>query len=98
MKIMGVKELWQIDDRTLAILWTDKVEQHYDVVDLRRKCPCAACVDERTGKRTLAPENVADTVRPKLLKSVGRYALTIQFTDGHETGIYTFDYLRKLAH
>lgn len=96
MKNIGVKELWQVDEKTLAILWTDQKENRYDVVDLRRQCPCAGCVDERTGKRTLRPENVADTVRPKRLKSVGRYALTIQFNDGHETGIYTFDYLRKL--
>ena len=47
----AVKEIWQKDERTLGIVWTDNVETAYDVVALRRHCPCALCIDEMTGKK-----------------------------------------------
>lgn len=92
-----VRNIQQQGDRHLAIEWTDGVTTTHDVVELRRQCPCAMCVDENTGQRTLKPEAVADSVRPQRVDSVGRYAMTIKFDDGHGTGIYTFDYLRRLA-
>lgn len=91
-----VREIWQKDAKTLGIGWTDGVETFFDVVELRRKCPCAVCVDEMSGQRKLKDEDVSDSVRPVRIHSVGRYALTVEFTDRHKTGIYTFDYLRKL--
>ena len=91
-----VREIWQKDDKTLGIGWTDGVETFFDVVELRRKCPCAVCVDEMSGQRKLKDEDIPDSVRPVRIHSVGRYALTVEFTDRHKTGIYTFDYLRKL--
>lgn len=93
---LGIKEIWQVDMKTLGIKWTNNSEMQFDVVDLRRKCPCAMCTDEMTGKRNPSNDLIPDTVRPNLIKSVGRYALTIQFNDGHGTGIYTYDYLTKL--
>ncbi len=92
-----VKNIAQTNERTLAIQWTDGRADAFDVVDLRRKCPCAQCVDEWTRARTLSPEAVPDTVRPLRVDSVGSYALKIQFSDGHATGIYTFQMLRDLA-
>lgn len=89
-----VKAITQIDDRTLGIMWTDGQSGKYDVVELRRKCPCAVCVDEWTHERKLKDADVADTVRPLQIDSVGRYALKIEFSDGHKTGIYTFPFLR----
>lgn len=93
----GIKEVWQVDEKTLGITWTDGVENRYDVVELRRNCPCASCVDEMTGVRTLKREDVPEDTRPKSIDSVGRYAMAFQFSDGHNTGIYSFDLLRKLA-
>ena len=95
---LGVKEIYQVDNRTLGITWTNKSETQFDVVDLRKKCPCASCTDEMTGKRNPANDLIPDTVRPSMIKSVGRYALCIQFNDGHGTGIYTYEYLNKLHH
>ena len=90
----SIREIWQKDDATLGIVWSDGVESSYNVVDLRRSCPCAVCVDEMTGKRKLSPSEVADSVRPIAINSVGRYALSIEFNDGHNTGIYSFETLR----
>ena len=85
-----VKNISQQDERTLKIVWQDGKESTYDVVSLRRSCPCAACVD---GNRV----EVDDSVRPVEVKSVGNYALLITFTDGHRTGIYSYENLRKLV-
>jgi DUF971 family protein len=92
-----IKEIYQVNERTLGITWTDNKESKFDVVDLRRQCPCASCVDEHTGKRILKPEMIEDSTRPELINSVGRYALTINFSDGHSTGIYTFKSLRRIS-
>lgn len=92
-----VKDIRQLDERTLGITWNDGRQDSLDVVLLRRKCPCAACIDEWTRAPLLKPEDVQETVRPLKLESVGAYALKVYFNDGHATGIYTFPLLRQLA-
>ena len=92
-----VKKIWQEDERTLGVLWTDERQDIFDVVTLRRKCPCALCVDEWTHEPKLKAEDVKETTRPIMVQSIGRYAMNIQFNDGHSTGIYTFTYLRDLV-
>ncbi len=89
------RALTQTDERTLAITWTDGREDRFDVVALRRACPCASCKDEWTRKAILKPEDVPETVRPTRIETVGAYALKIAFNDGHSTGIYTFATLRS---
>ena len=64
--------------------------------DLRLACGCAICVDEWTGEEHLDPACVPEDVRPLKIESVGRYALQIQWSDGHDTGIYPFRRLRAL--
>lgn len=97
MENVRVQEISQLDPRTLGIVWTDGKKSALDVVMLRKKCPCAACIDEWSHEPRLNPDDVKDTVRPVKVESVGAYALTIHFNDGHKTGIYTFKYLRELA-
>ena len=91
--MIGVKEIWQEDATTLGILWTDHKKDLFDVYDLRSNCPCAVCVDEHSGKR-IATKRIEQ--KPKTIKSVGQYALSIHFEDGHSTGIYTFNMLRMM--
>jgi DUF971 family protein len=81
----------------LSIRWKDGVESLYRPRDLRLACPCAGCVDEMTGLRTLRPKDVNDDVHPLSIHYVGRYALQFVWSDGHQTGIYPFDYLRRLS-
>ena len=63
-QFIRVRDIQQSGERQLGIEWTDGARHSFDVVELRRKCPCAMCVDENTGKRTLKPESVSETVRP----------------------------------
>ena len=82
--------------RELAIAWRDGHTSSFDVVDLRRACRCAACVDEWTGRQLLDPGKVSDDVRPVSIEPTGNYAIHIAWSDGHTSGIYTFDFLRSL--
>lgn len=84
----------------LAIQWNDGAESYLDLQFLRRACPCAACGGE--------PDVLGNIMRPNVSYSdnsfelagfqvVGGYALQLQWKDGHGTGIYSFQYLRRLA-
>ncbi|MEX2467794.1 MAG: DUF971 domain-containing protein [Gemmatimonadota bacterium] len=85
------------DGARLRIEWQDGEVSEYVPRDLRVRCPCAGCVDEMTGERTLVPEMVRPDVHPTEIHYVGRYALQFIWSDGHSTGIYPFEYLRRLA-
>jgi ATP-binding protein involved in chromosome partitioning len=91
------KRIYQAGSRTLAIVWADGSERRYSVRDLRLACPCATCRDEMTGERILDPARVPDDIRPVNLSSVGNYGLKIRWSDGHDTGIYSYDRLRELG-
>lgn len=84
------------DGTRLTIRWGDDVTSEFEPWLLRVRCPCAGCVDETTGVRTLRPESVPRDIYPQAIHYVGRYALQFMWSDGHATGLYTFESLRKL--
>lgn len=85
----------------LAIRWSDGTEQFISLEDLRKKCPCAWCE-----KNTIAAAQAQkDSHKPPYNKEsyqihsivpVGGYALQLTWGDGHASGIYSYDYLRKI--
>ncbi len=77
----------------LEITWGDASPRCYDLKWLRCECGCAGCVDERTGVRTLDVNSVPDDIGITHIELVGNYALKLSFSDGHETGIYSWDRL-----
>ena len=81
----------------LVLRWADGREQRLTDRDLRLACQCAQCRDEMSGKRLLTPENVPLDISLTRVWSVGNYALGMAFSDGHDTGIYTFKALHALA-
>jgi DUF971 family protein len=83
-------------DAELTIIWSDSSETKYNAPQLRRVCPCAGCRDEWTGEKILEDAKISDDLTFGSISIVGRYALNFHFSDGHETGIYSFEYLRKL--
>jgi DUF971 family protein len=90
-------EISQESNSQLRITWADGRVCGYEAASLRRACPCAQCVDEWTGERTLKPQAIAENIAIGDLSIVGRYALNFRWSDGHETGIYSFQYLRDLC-
>ncbi len=84
-------------DSRVSIKWSDDVESQYNAAALRRTCPCAGCVNEWTGDKILQSESVPDDLTFDHISIVGRYALNFHFSDGHDTGIFSFKYLRDLS-
>ncbi len=82
---------------TLRIVWGDGHECLYPVRHLRLHCRCAHCIDEWSGKPLLDQTSVPEDVRPESISPVGRYALAFRWSDGHDTGIYTFETLREIC-
>lgn len=91
------QEIKQVDKQTLGLVWNDGHESNYQVRNLRLACRCANCIDEWTREKILKEADVPDTIHPKRIESIGRYAFKITWSDGHDTGFYTFDQLRDLC-
>jgi DUF971 family protein len=91
------------DDNRLHITWSDNVTKTYRVRELRDACPCATCREKRTAPPAdpfalpLLSKVDLEPLRINGMKPVGNYAYTISFSDGHDTGIFTFELLRELG-
>ena len=97
-------ELERLESDQLRITWSDGERRLYAVSELRKSCPCATCRDERQAaaeapKQVLPVVDLAATqpLRVDQMAPVGNYAYGLTFSDGHETGIYTFELLRELG-
>lgn len=82
----------------MKIIWDDGRENDYSARDLRLNCHCAACRHEVTGEILLKPESIPAHLTIEKAEIIGQYALGFHFSDGHSTGIYTFDFLREMGH
>jgi ATP-binding protein involved in chromosome partitioning len=81
----------------ITIRWSDGHVGRYEGRDLRLACRCAACVDEWSHESLVQPERVLPDVKPLAIEVMGHYAIHINWSDGHNTGIYTYDYLREVC-
>lgn len=79
----------------ITIKWPDGHVTIYPARDLRLACRCAMCIEETSGKPLLDPKTIPDNVRAKEIGLVGQYAISIHWSDGHDTGIYNFRTLRE---
>ena len=81
----------------LLITWDDDHKSYYEPFQLRLACPCAQCVSETTGERLIRPADILPDLEPQEMRPVGRYGVSFHWSDGHSTGIYTFERLRELC-
>lgn len=85
----------------LAIKWDDGVESFIRLETLRRACPCAGCKGETDilGNLYKNPDKPLTPLSTQLVRiaNVGGYAIQPVWGDGHTTGLYSFDYLRRVA-
>lgn len=85
------------DPRTLSILWEDGHRDDLDVRELRLACHCALCIEEMTGRKLLDPKSIRADISPQKITSIGNYAILFDWSDGHNSGIYSFKDLRALG-
>ncbi len=83
---------------TCTITWSDGWQQVLPLAALRRSCPCAACNEQRAKANPLAVFSGAlPTAELATVEAVGGYAVRFGWADGHDTGIYSYDVLRRLG-
>jgi DUF971 family protein len=84
-------------EQVLELTWdageVDRLPYRY----LRAECPCASCRDEWTGVRTLDPATIRPDLRLEGMETIGNYAVRFGWNDGHSSGLYTWDTLRRLG-
>jgi DUF971 family protein len=85
------------ESNELRIRWPGGPEVTIPAARMRDCCPCAACVEEGTGKKILDPATIPQDIRPLEILPVGSYTIQIHWSDGHSTGLYTWETLRRAA-
>ena len=89
----------------VAVEWKDGHVSEWSFAWLRHACPCATCVEERAGSGRKPGEAkpkpllalYEPPVHPVEVTPVGKYAMKFKWSDGHESGIYSWDYLRRVC-
>lgn len=102
-------EIKRLENAGILVKWSDLSETNIKSEHLRKNCPCATCNQARGDKSHAAPltagksllkiiEHTKDEeIDLKAVWAIGNYALGIRWGDGHDSGIYTYQYLRELV-
>jgi len=89
---------WEVDDdgRELRVDWDDGHRSAYPARTLRGWCPCAVCQGHHRRRADMLFHDVPGVTFDEMAP-VGSYAVAFHFDDGHDTGIYSFEFLRGLC-
>ena len=80
----------------LVVVWEDQ-ECELQLPTLRGSCECAQCVNEWTGEQILDPSTIPPDITIEQMELVGNYALRVHWSDGHQSGLFTWEKLRGLT-
>lgn len=84
-------------EQILEVAWSEDRVDRIPYRRLRADCPCAACKDEWTGARILDPGTIQDDLRLEGMEMIGNYAVRIVWSDGHSSGLYTWETLNRIG-
>ena len=84
-------------DQLLELSWDDGFSARTPYRHIRGECPCASCKNEWTGERILDPATIRPDLKLESMEPIGNYAVRLVWNDGHSSGLYTWDTLRRLA-
>ncbi len=90
-------QIEKIGSTGIRVFWSDGHEATYPNPVLREACRCASCVHEWSGEKIISAEKIPPNIMPTKIEAVGHYAVSIDWNDGHTTGIYAFDYLKEIC-
>jgi DUF971 family protein len=89
-----------LEKTNLLIVWDDETKSLIDIKYLRKECPCAVCKGETVLLKTYRPAKTTaehpESFIIKNIQPVGEYAIQIIWKDGHDSGIFTWEYLKEL--
>jgi DUF971 family protein len=93
-------QLKKTENNSLSVKWNDDSVTEIPLTKLRDECPCVNCKGEsvifESYIPTKSPFKAAGYYEIDKIETVGNYAISIKWKDGHDTGIYSWDILRKL--
>lgn len=81
----------------MRIRWNNEKTYAVPYIEMRFYCPCAGCIDEHTGERMIEKSSIQPNIRATQAQPIGRYAIQITWSDGHDTGMYHYDRLLELC-
>jgi len=84
-------------DHAVQVSWPGGKRVAIPARTLRESCPCAGCIEELTGRKLLDPATIPDDIHAVSIQPVGNYAVQIEWSDGHATGLYTWATLRAIG-
>lgn len=84
-------------EQMLELTWEPGRIDRLPYKHIRANCPCASCRDEWTGERILDPATIRPDLKLEGLEQVGNYAIRPTWSDGHSSGLYTWDNLQQLG-
>ena len=84
-------------EAVLEVAWADGQVDRFPYRFLRAECPCASCRDEWTGERIFREESIQSGLKLEGMEPIGTYAVQIAWSDGHSSGLYTWEALRQLS-
>jgi|SRR5690554_357315 len=97
---MKPKQIKIEEKKNLLIKWDDGSESRINLKYLRDECPCASCKGETVLLKTYRPPKPVttnpDMYKIRNIEVVGGYAIQITWNDNHNTGIYSWEYLKQL--
>ena len=81
----------------VCVRWPDGSTNTIESRALRASCPCALCVNEFTGQPMLDPTTISDDIHAEGMQPLGNYAIGVTWSDGHSSGIFSWDHLKRVA-
>src|SRR5690606_24899360 len=90
-------EIKRLGPEGLQVTWLDGHRSLFPLKYLRLACECATCVDEWTREKLLRPEEIPDDLAITAIELVGRFGIQLAWSNGHSTGIYGYEYLRRIC-
>ncbi len=95
------EEIDWLSAHEFRIRWSDGHESRYLLDFLRLNCPCALCQGHEPQHYRALPDEQAmspnESVPPVTVRPIGQYAMGITFSDGHDTGIHSYRFLRRFC-
>lgn len=91
------EDIRTVGTEEILLSWSDGHRSLYSLKELRFQCPCAHCVDEWTGERVVRRSDVPNDLALLRWSPVGKYGVRFVWSDHHDTGIFSFEMLRRLC-
>jgi len=85
------------DADSITLTWPDGETATVSNVELRSACSCALCIDEMTRAPLLDPKSIPADIHAKSVGLIGNYAVTVDWSDGHNTGFFPYRIFRELS-